>query len=174
MPTLTVPERIAWAVETMRVAPGNRLLEIGCGRGVAVARVCERLNGGTILAIDRSAVAIGAARTRNADEVASGKASFQTAALAEADLSEARFDKVFAVNVNLFWTGSAKAELERIRYSLAPAGTLFVFYEPPGGGTSRLADRVGAALTAAGFAVSVVNGTTGGGSSLVGIVGRIA
>jgi SAM-dependent methyltransferase len=128
-----VPERIRWAVRTMAPGPDDQLLEIGCGPGVAVAHVCQRLAGGQILAIDRSATAIGRAARRAAACVAAGRAVLRTAALESLtpeDLLDGRegFDKVFAMNVNLFWVRAPARELGLIRAVLKPGGTLFLFY----------------------------------------------
>ena len=125
--------RIAWAVDRLSVGPENRLLEIGCGHGVAVSLVCERLDGGSIVAIDRSRKMVEAASRRNADHVAAGVASFQTATLLEADLGAAPFDKIFAINVGMFWRNRPVRELEVLRRHLAPAGRLLLFYESPPG-----------------------------------------
>ena len=38
----TVPERVAWAVEMLDIAPDDRLLEIGCGAGQAVSLICAQ------------------------------------------------------------------------------------------------------------------------------------
>ena len=135
-----VPERIRWAVDVLAPGPDEHLLEIGCGSGVAVALVCERLTGGRIVAIDRSATAIARAARRNADNIATGRAVLRTAALEQltpADLPDAgaRFDKAFAMNVNLFWTRSPARELDLLRTLLAPGAALYLFYgygSPPG------------------------------------------
>jgi cyclopropane fatty-acyl-phospholipid synthase-like methyltransferase len=90
-------QRLVWAVDVLGVEPTDRLLEIGCGQGVAVSLVSGKLDGGSITAIDRSQKMIEKARKRNADHIASGVASFQSASLDQADLGKARFDKIFAI-----------------------------------------------------------------------------
>lgn len=64
--------------------------------------VCQRLEGGRLTAIDRSAKMIAAAARRNAAYVEVGKAEFLVASLEDADLGDRRFDVVFAVRVRLF------------------------------------------------------------------------
>ncbi|MFI9438312.1 MULTISPECIES: methyltransferase domain-containing protein [Streptosporangium] len=65
-----IPERFSWAVETLDLAPSDRVLGIGCGRGVAATLVLDRLKAGSLTAIDRSDTAIEAARQRNSGHVA--------------------------------------------------------------------------------------------------------
>ena len=167
-----VPPLIAWAVATLEVDPGDRLLEIGCGRGVAVALVCDRLDSGTILAIDRSAVAIKAAEKRNAMHVAAGRAAFRRAAFADADLGSARFDKIFAIRVNFFWQNAAR-ELAVIASALAPSGRLFMFYDPPAWARIESTVRkVRANLEAGGFTIERVLREKPGGKEQLGFVAR--
>jgi cyclopropane fatty-acyl-phospholipid synthase-like methyltransferase len=148
-----VPKRIRWAVETLAVEPGDRLLEIGGGPGVAASLICEQLERGRLLLIDRSATAIERTRRRNPAHVASGQLALETVDLANFEPGEARFDKVFAVNVNVFWTTPATEELARIRRALAHDASLFLFYETPSAGRARrVAGRVADALRANGFA----------------------
>ena len=96
-------ERFVWAVDTLEVRAADRLLEVGCGHGVAVSLVCERLTTGTITAIDRSPKMIEMATRRNREQVEAGRPRLQAVALQDADLGDRRFDKVFAFNVAPFW-----------------------------------------------------------------------
>lgn len=140
---------------------------------MAVSLVCERLTGGTIVAIDRSATATGLAARRNAGHVAAGRARIVTGTLRTAGLDGESFDKVFAVNVNLFWTGPAAGELASISGLLAPGGTLHLFYEPPGAErAAELAERLPVVLAAGGFAVELSTGVTSEGRALVGVACR--
>jgi trans-aconitate methyltransferase len=156
MASSRVPERLTWAVELLDIDPEDQVLEIGCGPGVAVALVCERLAGGRITALDRSAVAISRATQRNAEHVASGKAVLRQVDLAELAPTGQRFDKIFAVNVNLFWVRAADAELRRIKELLRPGGVLHLVYEPPSQKrATQVADTVTRVLADHGFATEV-------------------
>ena len=128
--TRAVAPRLTWAVETLGVRPEDDLLEIGCGSGAAVALICERLGGGTIVALDRSSPMIALARTRNREHLRAGKVVLMTTPLLDARFGERRFDKVFAFNVSLFWRHSAGA-LPLIRSVLKPGGQVYLFHQPP-------------------------------------------
>jgi ubiquinone/menaquinone biosynthesis C-methylase UbiE len=125
-----VSERLRKIVEQIDVQPEDRVLEIGCGQGVAATMICERLGGGRLTAIDRSPKMIAAAERRNADFIAAGKAEFLVAELENADLGERRFDKVLAVRVGLFHREPERAHRLAEAW-LAPGGRVFAFFDPP-------------------------------------------
>jgi hypothetical protein len=76
-----------------------------------------------------------AALRRNRPHVEAGRMTIVTAALHEAELGGARFDKVFGVHFPALLRGQPTRELEAIRRHLAPCGRLFVlfqsFHPPP-------------------------------------------
>lgn len=123
-------ERLRKVVEKLDVRAGDRVLEIGCGHGVAATLVCERLEGGRLTAIDRSEKMIEAAAKRNAKFVEAGKAEFLTCDLEDFDPGEQRFDKVFAVRVGLFHREPDLAH-SLAGKCLAPGGEVFAFFDPP-------------------------------------------
>jgi ubiquinone/menaquinone biosynthesis C-methylase UbiE len=125
-----VSERLRKVVEALDIRPGDRVLEIGCGHGVAASYVCERLDGGRLTAVDRSRKMIEAAERRNSEHVAAGRAEFIVAKLEDLDLDERRFDKVFAVRVGLFHRESERAR-GLVEPWLAPGGTLTTVFDPP-------------------------------------------
>ncbi|GGW85012.1 class I SAM-dependent methyltransferase [Streptomyces lomondensis] len=138
-------------------APGDRVLEIGCGRGVAIPLIFARLTTGTVTAVDRSATAVAAARRRNSEAVAAGRAAFHVRSLEDADFAAGSFDKVLAVNVNLFWTRPADAELTALRRWLAPGGVLCLCWEPPDGTrAAEIARKAERAVAGHGFGTRTV------------------
>jgi cyclopropane fatty-acyl-phospholipid synthase-like methyltransferase len=126
----TASKRIARAVECLDVQPGDRLLELGCGHGVAISLECERLDEGWIVGIDRWAKMAAAARERNRRHIAAGKASIQHAFLHEAALGTKRFDKIFGIHFPPLLRGHPAREIEVVKRHLAPDGRLFVMFQP--------------------------------------------
>ena len=122
------PDRLQWAVERLNVQPDQRILEIGCGPGVAAGLVAQRLETGRLTAIDRSVTAIQRAIRRNAVPIAAGQVEFHTCDLAGFDRGHRLFDVVFAMNVNVFWTGPADREWAVLAEILRPRGRLLLFY----------------------------------------------
>jgi ubiquinone/menaquinone biosynthesis C-methylase UbiE len=125
-----VSERLRAVVEELDVQPDDRVLEIGCGHGIAATYVCERLTTGRLTAVDRSPKMIAAAARRNAEHVAAGTAEFLAQNLEELDLGDRRFDKVLAVRVGLFHREPERARALVEPY-LAPGGRILSVFDPP-------------------------------------------
>jgi cyclopropane fatty-acyl-phospholipid synthase-like methyltransferase len=150
-------ERLAWAVDCLEVQPDDRLLELGCGHGVAISLVCERLDGGSIVAIDRSKKMTEAARKRNRHHIASGKATVETVALQQADFGERTFDKIFGIHFPVLLRGNPSRELEVVKRHPARDGLLYVIFQPISEREARpAAARVSEVLGEHGFTVERV------------------
>ncbi len=65
--------RSRWAVGLLAVEPNARVLELGCGPGVAMAALAERAVDGLVVGVDHSPIMIRQARRRNAAAVAAGR-----------------------------------------------------------------------------------------------------
>ena len=123
--------RLERLVERLALEPGDRVLEIGCGHGVAATLVCEQLGtSGAYTAVDRSPKMIAAAASRNAQHVAAGRAEFLVMPLEALDLGERRFDVIFAARVGLFQREPERARALAERW-LAPGGRIVTEYDVP-------------------------------------------
>ena len=120
--------RLERIVDRLDIRPRDRVLEIGCGQGVAATLVCRRLDGGRLTAIDRSSKMIEAATRRNAKYVEAGTAEFLVARLEALDLGDRRFERIFAVRVGLFHREPERAR-GLVEPWLAPGGTFVDHYD---------------------------------------------
>jgi SAM-dependent methyltransferase len=147
--------RHIWAVDILDVAPGDHVLEVGCGHGVALSLVATQLVTGHVTGIDRSTKMIEAARRRCGDAIAAGVVSLHHGRF-EASPLDRRFDKIHAFHVADFWR-APEPMFEQARAHLRPGGALYLFNEVPGwsqlGSRDEFATHLTAMLRAYGFAV---------------------
>lgn len=130
MPSAISP-RILEAVMALPLHRGVRVLEIGCGPGVAAREIVRRCPGAYVLGIDRSAVAIRQATAGSQEQIALGQLAFRVAA-AEAfalEPGEEPFHFAFALRVGAFdgrHPAAGTLALPRIAAALMPGGRLFI------------------------------------------------
>jgi trans-aconitate methyltransferase len=145
-----VPERLVGAVETLVTRPHDRVLEIGCGNGLAAELLLGSRPEISLTAIDRSATAVAASRKRLATFIREGRAEVFHTELAKF-APRTPFDRAFAINVNSFWLDAA-ADLEALARVLAPGGALLLVFEPPSASKiERIAEACSTQLREQGF-----------------------
>jgi len=126
-----ISKRMLELIDALPLEPGMRVLEIGCGPGVAAREVARRVAPGHVLAVDRSAKAIQLARAGSKAELASGRLALRCVAIEdfELDPNEVRFDLAFAFRVGAL-DGRHPAlydrALARIAAALKPKAVLWI------------------------------------------------
>lgn len=127
-----ISPRLRAVVDALPLAPGMRVLEIGCGPGVAAREVAARIGpDGFVLATDRSAKAVAQAVAGSAAEIAAGVMAVRQVAAEDIALEpgEAPYDLAFAVRVGALDGRHPEAgaqALARLATVLVPGGLLHV------------------------------------------------
>ncbi len=128
---LKISDRLSRIVEALPLKEGMRILEIGCGPGVAAKAIAGRFDKVYVLAIDRSEKAIRQAVKNAGEEIGKGKLAFRVARIEEFAQEESAglFDLAFAVRVGALdgrHPEIEEASLRNIRRMLKPEGRLFI------------------------------------------------
>jgi SAM-dependent methyltransferase len=148
--------RSLWTVALLGVGPGDRVLEIGCGPGVALAACAARVRSGLVVGLDHSSLMLAQAARRNRRAIERGRARLALGGLDLLPLLGGPFDKVFSVNVVQFLPDKAAA-FRAFHDAMAPGGMLGVTYQPrhrkpTRADALRMAEEIRQCMTAAGFA----------------------
>jgi len=113
--------RHRWALELLEIQPGERILEVGCGHGIATELALAA--GADVVAVDRSVKMVEACRKRNAGATGLVVKHGVFEVLELGTQAYGRFNRAFAVNVdfprhpNLGWAA-------KFRDAIKPGGTL--------------------------------------------------
>jgi SAM-dependent methyltransferase len=135
--------RNRWAVDLLDLQPDDRVLELGCGPGVALAAIADRVVRGVAVGVDQSAVMIGQARRRNAAGISAGRVELVCATVedllpvdgerqpagANAGPLSGAFDAALAVNNVGFWD-QPERRLAALRDRMRPGGRVAVVSQP--------------------------------------------
>ena len=108
-----------------------RILEIGCGPGVAAREIVRRFDNCYVLGVDRSLKAIEQAKKSSTSEMTAGKLKFVHSAIENLTLpgKEGLFDLAFAIRVGALDGRHPKLEQKavvHIKQLLRPGGLLFI------------------------------------------------
>jgi ubiquinone/menaquinone biosynthesis C-methylase UbiE len=148
-------QRNKWAVELLDVQPTDRVLELGCGPGVAVAALAGRATRGLVVGVDHSEVMIRQARRRNAAAIRQGRVRLIHSPVERLQVIDGPFDAAVAVNNVGMWP-EPTTQLRDIGRLLRPGGRIALVSQPRCLGataatSAEAADRLRALLSQAGF-----------------------
>jgi SAM-dependent methyltransferase len=147
--------RNRWAAQLLDVQPTDRVLELGCGPGVAVAALATRAVRGLVVGVDHSPVMIRQARRRNRAAVRAGRVRLIDAPVESLSTSDGPFDAALAVNTVGMWPDPA-VRLRELGRLLRPGGRIALVSQPRCAGataatSAAAAGELAALLTEAGF-----------------------
>src|SRR5512132_532909 len=147
--------RNRWAVHLLDVQLTDRVIELGCGPGVAIAALATRAIRGLVVGVDHSQVMIGQARRRNRAAIRAGRVRLIHTPVERLSISDGPFNAALAVNTVGMWPDPT-ARLRELARLLRPGGRIAVVSQPrcPGATTATsaaAANELAGLLTEAGF-----------------------
>ncbi len=147
--------RNRWAAGLLDVQPTERVIELGCGPGVAVAALAARATRGLVVGVDHSAVMVRQAGRRNRAAVRAGRVRLVNASVEGVAVAGGPFDAALAVNTVGMWP-EPTARLREVARLLRPGGRIALVSQPRCPAATAATSAAAAAeladlLTAAGF-----------------------
>jgi SAM-dependent methyltransferase len=147
--------RNRWAVQLLDVQPTDRVIEVGCGPGVAIAALATRAIRGLVVGVDHSQVMIGQARRRNRAAIQAGRVRLIHTPVERLSIGDGPFDAALAVNTVGMWPDPT-ARLREVARLLGPGGRIALVSQPrcPGATAATsvaAANELAGLLTEAGF-----------------------
>jgi cyclopropane fatty-acyl-phospholipid synthase-like methyltransferase len=129
--TEKISPRLLEIVNALPLKEGMRVLEIGCGPGVAAREIARRYTNIYVLAIDRSGKAIQQAISNSKKEIQSGKLEYRLISIEEFELQkgDALFDLAFGIRVGALDGRHPEIEeqaIHRIKKALTKKGKCFI------------------------------------------------
>jgi SAM-dependent methyltransferase len=147
--------RNRWAVRLLDVQPTDRVIELGCGPGVAIAALASRATRGLVVGVDHSQVMIRQASRRNRAAIRAGRVRLIHTPVESMSVSDGPFDAALAVNTIGMWP-DPPARLRELAGLLRPGGRIALVSQPrcPGATaatSAAAAKELAGLLTEAGF-----------------------
>lgn len=148
--------RNLWTVDLLDIHEDDRVLELGCGPGLALEACAARATSGRVVGLDHSETMIAQATKRLAPAIAEGRAELRVGGLEAIPSLGGGFDKAFLVNVVQFLPDMAAA-YRIFLGALKPGGVAATTYQPRHKNPTRAdalkkAEEIREAMDEAGFA----------------------
>jgi len=135
-------------IEGLEVRPGDKVLEVGFGPGVAIQLLLHRVSAGSVAGVDYSQEMVRQAAARNAAALRNRRVDLRYGSVERLPFADETFDKALAINSMQTWP-DARAGLREIQRVLKHGGNVALGFTVNSG---QPKEGVAELLTAAGFA----------------------
>ena len=117
-----------WALCHIDIQSDDIVLDVGCGGGKTVGKLCDMVGSGKVYGVDYSELCIKKAEKLNHKNVICGKAKLMQASVSDLPFEDGKFDYVTAVETYYFWPDKLN-DLKEIKRVLKPGGRLLLVFE---------------------------------------------
>jgi ubiquinone/menaquinone biosynthesis C-methylase UbiE len=114
-------EANGWMVRLLEVRPDDRVLDVGCGPGLAVAAAAAVAQRGLVVGVDASATMVRQARRTNRAALRDGRVEIHQGRAEHLTFPEGNFTKVCSLNSVQFWA-PPELGLRELHRVLRPGG----------------------------------------------------
>lgn len=117
-----------WALVHVKINRDDNVLDVGCGGGKTVSKLCEKVGNGKVFGVDYSELCVEKSKKLNKNNIMCGKATILQASVSALPFEENKFDIVTAVETYYFWQDKLN-DLKEIYRVLKPCGKLLLVFE---------------------------------------------
>ena len=121
-------ELTGWALDHINLERNYRVLDVGCGGGLTVSRIAERIGNGKVYGIDYSALCIKHSKAQKRKNILCNKVKIMLASVSSLPFDDCSFDVVTALETYYFWPDKLN-DLKEIYRVLKPSGKLMLVFE---------------------------------------------
>lgn len=117
-----------WALCHLEIKRNHTLLDVGCGGGKTVSKLCTKVGNGKVYGVDYSELCVQKSKKLNQKNILCGKASISQASVSALPFDDDKFDTVTAIETYYFWPDKLN-DLKEIYRVLKPGGKLMLVFE---------------------------------------------
>ena len=118
----------SWGLEHMNIERTATVLDIGCGGGKTVDRLCSIVANGKVYGVDYSELSVKSSEKLNSKNILCNKAKILQASVSDMPFDDNTFDNITAVETYYFWPDKENDVKEVFRV-LKQGGTVMLLFE---------------------------------------------
>lgn len=117
-----------WALCHLKINSDDHILDIGCGGGKTVSKLCAMIGNGKVYGVDYSPLCVKNTENLNKKNVLCGKATIKEATVSNLPFDDNQIDIVTAIETYYFWPDKLN-DLKEIYRVMKSGGKLMLVFE---------------------------------------------